>query len=300
MISVIIPTLFKEQLLRNIEQNLRFLKECEIIVVNDNPKRSLKTDLKKFRNIVLIENSQNLGFALSVNKGVKKATKKYLMLLNDDVLLLDNNYKKAFAHFDKDTSLFAVSFAQKEKDNSTVGKNVLYWKRGLIFHSKANNLKFGQNAWADGGACLIDKNKFLQLGGLDPIYSPFYWEDIDLSYQAWKQGYKVLFDPHILVEHHHESTIGKYFSNNLIETTAFRNQFNFIWKNIADVDLLFKHIFFLPINLLYYSLQKKQINFVRGFFAAIMNLTAILTTRKKSNNYRKVSDKKILALFSHE
>jgi len=300
MISVIIPTYVKQQLLRNLRQNLTFLKECEILIVNDNPKYSLKNDLKEFKNIVLIENGQNLGFAVSVNKGVKRATKKYIMLLNDDVLLLDSSYRKAIGLFAKDPSLFAVSFAQKEKDNSIVGKNILYWKRGIIYHSKAKDARFGQNAWADGGACLIDKDKFLELGGFDPIYSPFYWEDIDLSYQAWKQGYKILFAPDILLEHHHKSTIGKYFSNNLIETTAFRNQFSFIWKNIIDVDLLFKHIFFLPINLIYYSLLKKQKNFVRGFSSAVMNLKVILTTRKKSNSFRKVSDKNILALFTHE
>ncbi|PJE58197.1 MAG: glycosyltransferase family 2 protein, partial [Candidatus Portnoybacteria bacterium CG10_big_fil_rev_8_21_14_0_10_36_7] len=45
------------------------------------------------------------------------------------------------------------------------------------------------------------------LNGFDELYSPFYWEDIDLSYRAWKTGYTVLFDPQVLVEHHHETTI---------------------------------------------------------------------------------------------
>ena len=161
MISVIIPTYVKQQLLRNLRQNLTFLKECEILIVNDNPKYSLKNDLMEFKNIVLIENGQNLGFAVSVNKGVKRATKKYVMLLNDDVLLLDSSYRKALGLFAKNPSLFAVSFAQKEKDNSIVGKNILYWKRGIIYHSKARDARFGQNAWADGGACLIYKDKFL-------------------------------------------------------------------------------------------------------------------------------------------
>ena len=52
---------------------------------------------------------------------------------------------------------------------------------------------------------------WLKLGGMDTLYSPFYWEDIDLSYRAWKSGYQILYDPNIIVEHHHESTIAKYF-----------------------------------------------------------------------------------------
>jgi len=300
MISVIIPTHIKKLLLQNTRRNMRFLKDCEVIIVNDNPKESLKNDLKEFRNIILIENSQNLGFARSVNKAVRKASKKYVMLLNDDVLLIDESFNKALDLFEKDQSLFAVSFAQKEKDNSIVGKNIFYWKRGLIFHSKAKNVKFGHNAWADGGACLIDKNKFLQLGGFDSIYSPFYWEDIDLSYQAWKQGYNILFYPNILMKHHHESTIGKYFSKNFIETTAYRNQFIFIWKNIIEVDLILKHIFLLPYNLVYYSLLKGQTNFIKGFFEALKHLNTVLDKRIKSNLSRILPDNEILSFFSYE
>lgn len=299
MISIVIPTYIKKQLLQNIRQNMKFFNNCEVIVVNDNPRERLKNDLKEFRNIILLENNQNLGFAKSVNKGVIESSKKYVMLLNDDVFLLDKSYQKALDLFAKDSSLFAVSFAQKERDGSIVGKNVLFWRRGLILHSKSKDAEFGYNAWADGGACLIDKNKFFQLGGFDSIYSPFYWEDIDLSYQAWKQGYQILFDPNILIKHHHESTIGKYFSKKFIETTAYRNQLYFVWKNVTDFDLFFKHLLFLPLNLLYYSVLKNQINFVRGFFGAIKNLSVILAARKRSNRDRKVSDKKILTRFYH-
>ncbi|OGK23425.1 hypothetical protein A3A46_03190 [Candidatus Roizmanbacteria bacterium RIFCSPLOWO2_01_FULL_37_13] len=297
MISVIIPTFIKKQLLQNTVRNMKLLKECEVIIVNDNPKKSLINDLKEFKNVTLLENSQNLGFAKSVNKGVKKSTKKYVMLLNDDVLLLGKSYQKALDLFAKDPSLFAISFAQKERTGHVVGKNVLYWKRGLMFHSKSKDMKFGYNAWADGGACLIDKNKFLELGGFDSIYAPFYWEDIDLSYQAWKKGYKILFDPNIVVEHQHESTIGKQFSKKFIETTAFRNQFSFIWKNITDISMLLNHLFFLPFNLFYYFLLKKRINFIRGFFDGIKSLGGTLAVRNLSNRNRKIADKKILALF---
>jgi len=298
MISIIIPTYMNKQFLSNTRMNIKFFSGCEVIIVNDNPKESLKNDLKEFKNIRLLENNSNLGFAQSINKGVRMATKKYVMLINDDVLLLDDSFKKATYLFEKYPLLFAVSFAQKEKDNSIVGKNILYWKRGLIFHAKAKNLKFGYSAWAEGGACLIDKNKFLQLGGFDPIYAPFYWEDIDLCYQAWKKGFKILFDPKILVEHHHESTIGKYFSRKFIQTIAFRNQFIFVWKNISDLNLLLKHFLLLFYNLLYYSIVKRQSNFLRGFFQAVKDLPAIITRRKLTNKDRKERDKKILASFS--
>ena len=268
MISVVIPAYKNHnEFLKKLKNNLSYLNNCEIIIVNDNPEKSLKQELKPFKNIILLENKKNLGFSQTINHGVAKAKEEYVMLLNDDVVLHDESFLAAVKYFKKDPQLFAVSFSQKEKDGSIVGKNVVYWKNGLFFHQKADNLTFGDNGWAEGGACIIDKQKFQKLGGFDPIYSPFYWEDIDLCYRAKKAGYKILFDPNIMVEHHHESTIGKYFSKDYVKTIAFRNQFLFIWKNIRGGKIL-SHFLFLPFNLVYY-IFKREIAFIKGFFAAI-------------------------------
>lgn len=269
MISIVIPTFKnKEQLIQNLNHNMKFFNDCQVIIVNDNPQESLVEALRQFKNLILIENKNNLGFGGSITVGMKRTKYSYVMLLNDDVVLDNANFKKTLGYFKKDFSLFAVSFAQKEKDGKTIGKNFLYWKFGLVHHSKAKNLNFGYNAWAEGGACIVDKGKFLEIGGFDSIYTPFYWEDIDLSYRAWKSGFKIVFDPNILVQHHHESTIGKYFSKKFVKTIAYRNQFIFIWKNITDPFLWFQHVAFLPYNLVYY-LIKGELEFVKGFIMAL-------------------------------
>lgn len=293
MISVIIPVYKnKELFLENLRHNLPYLNDCEIIIVNDNPTESLKKDLEEFKKTVLIENTKNLGFGESINCGAKKAQGKYLMLLNSDVRLLSNNYQLAINNFKNNPSLFSVTFAQKEKDGAIVGKNRIFWQKGLIYHTKASNLSYGVNAWAEGGSCLIDKEKFDKLGGFDKIYFPFYWEDIDLSYRAWQMNYQVIFEPRILVEHHHESTIAKYFSKDEILTISFCNQFLFIWKNINDISLKINHLVFLPYNLIYYSLRLRQKNFFTGFLRALKKISQI---KKISRSI--LNDKKIFYLF---
>lgn len=268
MISVVIPTYKnKDQFLENLKHNLIFLKECEIVIVNDNPEQSLIKELNEYKNIVLIENNKNLGFGLAVNIGIQKAKNNIIMLLNDDVILNDESYKKAITDLSNNPKLFGISFAQKEKNESIVGKNIVYWKKGLFFHQQANDLLKGENGWAEGGSCIINKKIFLDLNGFDPIYKPFYWEDIDLSYRAKKAGYSVLFDPEILVEHHHESTIGKFFSKEYIKTISFRNQLLFTWKN-TNLGQKIIHFLLLPYNILYYVI-KGEFAFVKGFFRAV-------------------------------
>jgi O-antigen biosynthesis protein len=293
-VSVIIPAYKKtEMFLEHLKQNLAFLPDCEIIVVNDDPTQSMVSVLKPFPQIILIENEKNLGFGETVNKGVKRATSAYIMLLNTDVKLLDTSWKKAVVQLEKDSNLFGVSFAQKEKDGQIVGKNRIFWEKGFFHHSKAKNLEAGITGWAEGGSCILDKKKFLHLNGFDPLYSPFYWEDIDLSYRAWKSGFTVLFNPDIVVEHHHESTIGSYFHKQFVQTTAYRNQFIFIWKNITDMRLLLSHKPYLFYQLMV-TMSKGDMNYCRGLFQAVTKIPEIISARK--NSFKK-SDKEILGLF---
>ena len=42
--------------------------------------------------------------------------------------------------------------------------------------------------YGGGGSCAFDRQKLLELGGFDPLFAPFYLEDTDLSYLAWKRG----------------------------------------------------------------------------------------------------------------
>lgn len=293
-ISVVIPVYKKiEEFKKNLKHNVKFLNNCEIIIVNDDPSESLAPHLADFKDITLIENKKNIGFGSTVNVGVKDAKYPFILLLNSDVVLENDNYKNALDHF-TDKTIFAVSFAQKEKNGEMVGKNKIFWKKGFFQHSKATDLVFGINGWAEGGSCLIDTSKFKNLHGFDPLYTPFYWEDIDLSYRAWLHGYKVLFDPSVIVQHHHESTIGSFFKKKAIDKIAFRNQLLFIWKNISDPLLLISHIFYLKLFILK-SVLKGDFTFVTSYLQAVEKLPVVLQKRKYIRSIR--SDNEIFSKF---
>ena len=287
-ISIIIPVYKNYQMFyQYLEINKKYFKGCELIIMNDYPEENISQQVKKiYPEAIVINNKKNLGFAANINKGVRLAKRPYVFLMNSDVVLKDDSFKKSINYFRKNKKLFALGFAQVEKDGSFVGKNKIYWQNGILHHKKVDTLSFGNNAWAEAGACIIDRKKFLKLEGFDTIYFPFYWEDIDLSYKAWKVGYEVNFTPDIIVNHHHESTIGKYFQPKKILRTAFRNQLIFHWKNLTDKDLLIKHILNLPKNI-----------FRPGFFDALLRLHQILKARKKTVKLFKKTDKEILNNF---
>lgn len=297
-ISIIIPVYKNyEMFYKYLVINKEYFDGCEVIIMNDYHLENISKTVKQiYLEAIVINNKKNLGFAGNVNKGVLKAKNNYVFLMNSDVVLKDNSFLKALEYFKKDRKLFAVGFAQIEKDGKIVGANRGYFKNGLINHSNQPISNFyppaGEpipNFWAEGGSSILKKKLFIDLGLLDELLNPFYWEDIDLSYRAWKAGYKILYDPSIKVEHHHESTIGKYFDKRKVLKIAFRNQLIFNWKNLTDKKLIFEHLLNFP-----------KLIFIPGFFDALIRLPKILQARKKTIKLFIKSDKEILDIFKQQ
>jgi GT2 family glycosyltransferase len=273
-----------------LESNKKYFNGCEVIIMNDFPLQNITKSVKKiYPEAVVVNNVVNLGFAGNVNRGVLRSKRDYVFLMNSDVVLKDASFINGLKHFESDNELFAVGFSQTEQAGKIVGSNRAYFKNGLINHShrlisdkKVPTLNF----WAEGGSSIFNKKLFIDLGLLDELYNPFYWEDIDLSYRAWKAGYKILYDPQIKVVHNHESTIGKYFDKTKITKIAFRNQLIFHWKNLIDASLLLKHLLNFP-----------RFIFLPGFSDALKILPKILQARKKTIKLFVKSDKEILNQF---
>lgn len=254
-VSVIIPV-YKELdvFARNLAHNIPLLRGSEVIVVNDDPSVTLPTgpceEIETVRTVRWINNTANTGFGPAVNVGASHARGEYLFLLNSDVILLDDTWHTALEAFE-DERVFAVGLAQRERDGSLVGRNELSYSRGLFHHRAlsfdsariSQHSSFLSTAWAEGGSMIARASMWRTLGGFDPVYAPFYWEDIDLSYRACLRGWKVLFAPQIVVEHHHESTIRSHFEKGVVKAIAFRNQLTFTGRHARGLRRIISYLF---------------------------------------------------------
>lgn len=300
-ISVVIPVYKNTDIFcHNLEINKQFFTGLEVIIMNDYPQENITQAVKKvIPEAKVFNNKKNLGFGVIVNEGVKKTQGKYVLLINSDVLLQDQSFLKSLDLFRADKKLFAISFAQFEADGKLIGGNTAKFNSGLLEHRRQIREKIESNFWAEGGAMIFRKDIFINIGMFDSLYSPFYWEDIDLSYRAWKTGYQVLFDPEIKVEHHHETTIGKFFQKQDILKIAYRNQFIFHWKNITDKNKINAHIKSLP-KMFFSALIKKNWALIKGLLMAIGKLPIIIKKRNLLKSTFIKSDDQVLSLFKND
>ncbi len=296
-VSIIIPNYNGEEILRkNLPSLTKAFPKTEIIVVDDaSVDNSVAILEKEFQEIALLKLKKNKGFAEAVNAGVKRAKGKYIILLNSDVSVKKSFLNKILPYFD-DPKTFAVGLLDKSHERGKVverGRGGARFSRGLVNHFWLKPSK-GKTLWVSGGSGIFDREKFLGLSGFDPIYSPFYWEDIDLSYRAWKKGLICYFEPEAQVDHfHEEGAIKKTRTNFYIKTVSFKNQFLFTWKNIDDDVFIILHILWLPYYFLVFLL-KGEFSFFAGLIWAILCLPGLVFSHKTVED-NSLSDREVLS-----
>jgi hypothetical protein len=67
-------------------------------------------------------------------------------------------------------------------------------------HPKEFDAQTFETPWASGAFTLISSDAFETLNGFDPVYF-LYTEDVDLSWRAWLQGFRVIHEPLALCVH---------------------------------------------------------------------------------------------------
>jgi GT2 family glycosyltransferase len=85
------------------------------------------------------------------------------------------------------------------------------------------------------GCCaLVPHGLFLELGGFDAIYAPFFWEDVDLGYRGWRRGLRVLHVPEAVCHHEGSATLTERHDLAERERCYFRSRVLFHLRNIQE------------------------------------------------------------------
>ncbi|MGH9627421.1 MAG: glycosyltransferase, partial [Bryobacteraceae bacterium] len=146
--------------------------------------------------------------------------------------------------------------------------------------------------YGGGGSCAFDRRKFLELGGFDELLRPFYLEDTDVGYLAWKRGWKVLYQPRSIVYHEHRGTIGRKFSPGYIQSVLKKNFILFCWKNIHEWRRLGSHFFYTYADALLsviFGDSPERAN-LRGLCRASLQIAGALRSRWRARSLAVISD----------
>ncbi len=260
----------------------------EIVIVDDaSTDKSISLIKNGFPKIRLIRHKSNKGFSAAVNTGIRAAKGELICLLNSDVVPSLDFLENIARHFD-DQKIFAVSL----NEVGIFGWAKGYFRDGFVGHEPGEKTdEVHDTFWVSGGSGVFRRSTWMLLGGLDEkLFSPFYWEDVDLCYRALKRGYRLIWDPKARVEHKHETSVGM-LSKNYVQKIRERNQLLFIWKNLTSNRLFGKHVTGLATRLL------RHPGYIRIVVMALGKLILAIKARNREIKEAKVSDEIIFSRF---
>lgn len=286
-ISVVIPNYNGIKLLKeNLPAVYKVLDfsvvDYEIILVDDcSTDNSVGFITSHYPDIKLINNRHNEGFSPTINKGIMAAKKDLVLALNSDVLLQPDYLSAQFKYFeDEDTFGVMGRIIGLHDDNIQDAAKYPQQRRSKISGTKnylpIHAADFEQplpSLFLSGANALMDRKKVQALLGFDPIYAPFYVEDLDLSMRAWRMGWKCYYEHQAICRHPVSATIATYHTKRKIKLIASRNKFIFHALHLQGKDLVYWYIQ-LFFELLY-RWTMGNFTFYRAFFLFLGKQQAI-------------------------
>jgi O-antigen biosynthesis protein len=309
--SIVIPTWNGRELLAEclpsvVEAVAEAKGGHEIIVVdNGSADGSVAFLEENFPTVRVLALDKNYYFTGGCNRGALMAQNEIVLFLNNDMKVEKGFIEPLLAPFAGDGSIFAVSsqifFEDSSRPREETGKTRARWRSGAIWpaHDQVTKadleMAYSPAFWFGGGSAAVDRKKFLALGGFDELYSPFYVEDFDISYQAWKRGWQNLFCPASRVIHKHRAT-SRRFGDAFIERTVVRNELLFIWSNITDIRFTLSHIINLP------GIFGRMMSRIGGrrsaqtLIAALIRTPACMSRRSQRRRQARITDSDVFQI----
>lgn len=239
---MVIPTLSADsRLLECLESLSRQTRRDFEVIVIDNSGQGLVHRNQTGRGARVIENPRNAGFGGAVNQGWRASVTPYLATLNDD----------AVAHPDWLDAL--VRALESRPDAGMCASQVRFFgeprldSAGMLVAADGSSKQRGfgrppedfpvaeETLLPSGSAALYRRSLLEELDGFDDRFF-LYCEDTDLGLRARWAGWKCLYVPSAVVEHHYSHSAGR--ASGLKAYYVERNRLFVLTKNFPGRMLL--------------------------------------------------------------
>lgn len=196
-------------------------QNLKIVIVDNGSDETYRNKIKALNNIVLLQIDENQGWAKANNMGIKYAMSKnadYVVLANNDVFFDDSSLivrlLDGFGQLGGKTKIIGPTNKSYFDKSKTINEGVFLFgnkksklnKYRLVFE-KANTLHkpFRSVDSVHGCFMVVKPDIFEEIGLFDERYF-FYYDEIDFSIRAWKNGFVSVVDQSLTVYHKVSST----------------------------------------------------------------------------------------------
>ncbi|HYD35458.1 MAG TPA: glycosyltransferase [Vitreimonas sp.] len=193
--SIVIPNMRYELLETFLKTNLStFSKQDEVIVVSSAA--GLDRLIARYPEVIFIKLSKNMGFADTVNIGLRRARGTYVGTVNDDVVLPKHWLEMLLDSFKNNVASVSPTLIKPNGEIESNGVYVLPQGKALTHRPETKNFIASFNA-----ACVVFSREALEKTGLFDTRFGSYLEDVDLGLRFHQAGWQNVVATEVQVTH---------------------------------------------------------------------------------------------------
>lgn len=190
---------------------------CEVILADDASTDETVTAAPSIAGLRILRAEQNRGFLRNCNSAAVQARGEYLLLLNNDTVVLPGWLEALHATLagDPEAAICGPMILYEDGSIQEAGAGILADGSGVNFGrwlsragDEARGIQtdqtFGFTAEVDyisGTSILLRKTFWDSVGGFDERYQNAYCEDADLAMTARAKGFRVIYQPAARIVH---------------------------------------------------------------------------------------------------
>ncbi len=187
-----------------------------------------------------VHSPKNVGFVVGNNKVMERYPECDIVLLNNDTVVKRGwlNALRECAYSDPAVGIVGAKLVYPSGPLQEAGGEIFADGSGRNIGKFDDPGRYIYNVRIDvdycSGACLYLKREVLdQIGYLDEVFSPAYWEDTDICFRARAAGFRVMYEPAAEVVHLEGATAGSPEKRTLSAQLQEKNKPIFMkrWRN---------------------------------------------------------------------
>lgn len=177
---------------------------ARVVVVNDASGPETTAFLRAQRDVVLLENDENLGFVKTANRGLLFSDAPWVCLLNSDTLLTEGALERMVAGCEKDPAIGLATPLSNGAVNLSVklpeGEDVFSFGRRV---GRTSPARYPDAVTVVGFCLLVKRDVVASLGVFDEVFGRGYCEETDLHYRARAAGRRCVVADDVWIHHRH-------------------------------------------------------------------------------------------------
>jgi GT2 family glycosyltransferase/glycosyltransferase involved in cell wall biosynthesis len=153
--------------------------------------------------------SSNLGFLRNCNNGAKAAAGEFIVMLNNDTIVLPSWLDALVDTLTRNQSCGMVGSKLLNLDGTLQEAGAIYWRDGSAWNFGRNQdqraPQFGylkEVDYCSGASICLRTETWRKLGGFDEEFTPAYCEEVDLAFRLREQlGLSTIYQPQSALIH---------------------------------------------------------------------------------------------------